>query len=199
MKRHGAPSFASQIASTLKSWDSSDTLFEQGGAQHVIANSHMVQKEIIREFAYPADKITVVYNGLPDLHFKKKPENRDEMRRALGLKETDVVLLFAGSGWNRKGLNYAIQAFGRISNHDVSPFGGRNRQEKGWNLEEGAFSRSGGGYAFAFSRRPTFSFCRRFTTRFLTPAWKLFPTDCPSSPPPPTASQKSLNPAFTAR
>ena len=47
------------------------TLFEQGGARHVIANSHMVQKEIIREFAYPADKITVVYNGLPDLHFKR--------------------------------------------------------------------------------------------------------------------------------
>src|SRR6202051_247697 len=32
------------------------TLFEQGGARHVIANSRMVQKEIIREFAYPQDK-----------------------------------------------------------------------------------------------------------------------------------------------
>jgi UDP-glucose:(heptosyl)LPS alpha-1,3-glucosyltransferase len=95
-------------------------LFEKGGAQHVIANSHMVQKEIIREFAYPEEKITVVYNGLPDLHLKNKPENRDEMRRALGLKETDVVLLFAGSGWSRKGLNYAIQALGRIANRDVS-------------------------------------------------------------------------------
>jgi UDP-glucose:(heptosyl)LPS alpha-1,3-glucosyltransferase len=96
------------------------TLFEQGGAQHVIANSHMVQKEIIREFAYPEEKITVVYNGLPDLHFKKKPQNRDEMRRSLGLTETDVALLFAGSGWKRKGLNYATQALGRISSRDVS-------------------------------------------------------------------------------
>jgi UDP-glucose:(heptosyl)LPS alpha-1,3-glucosyltransferase len=96
------------------------TLFEQGGAQHVIANSRMVQREIIREFAYPEEKITVVYNGLPDLHFKKKPQNRDEMRYSLGLRETDVALLFAGSGWNRKGLNYAIQALGRISSRDVS-------------------------------------------------------------------------------
>src|ERR1700724_2800216 len=44
------------------------TLFEQGGARHVIANSRMVQKEIIREFAYPQDKITIVYNGLPNIH-----------------------------------------------------------------------------------------------------------------------------------
>jgi UDP-glucose:(heptosyl)LPS alpha-1,3-glucosyltransferase len=96
------------------------SLFEQGGAQHVIANSHMVEKEIIREFAYPEEKITVVYNGLPELHFKKNPQNRDEMRRSLGLRETDVALLFAGSGWKRKGLNYAIQALRRISSPDVS-------------------------------------------------------------------------------
>ena len=96
------------------------TLFEQGGAQHVIANSRMVKTEIIREFAYPENKITVVYNGLPDLRFKKEPQNRDETRRALGLRETDVALLFAGSGWKRKGLNYAIRALGRILNRDVS-------------------------------------------------------------------------------
>jgi UDP-glucose:(heptosyl)LPS alpha-1,3-glucosyltransferase len=96
------------------------TLFEQGGAQHVIANSRMVQKEIIREFAYPEDKITVVYNGLPDIHFKRKPLNRMEARREWGLREADIALLFAGSGWNRKGLQYAIQALDRISSPNVS-------------------------------------------------------------------------------
>jgi UDP-glucose:(heptosyl)LPS alpha-1,3-glucosyltransferase len=95
------------------------TLFEQGGARHVIANSHMVQKEIISEFAYPENKITVVYNGLPDTDLKKEPQSRIEMRRKWGLREIDIALLFAGSGWDRKGLKYAIQALGRISNPNV--------------------------------------------------------------------------------
>ena len=92
------------------------TLFERGGARQVIANSRMVQQEIIREFGYPEDKITVVYNGLPDLHFKRKTHSRLEMRHEWGLQKDDVAFLFAGSGWKRKGLRYAIQAIGRISN-----------------------------------------------------------------------------------
>jgi UDP-glucose:(heptosyl)LPS alpha-1,3-glucosyltransferase len=94
-------------------------LFEQGGARHVIANSHMVQKEIVTEFGYPEDKITVVYNGLPEIQFEKKPQSRLEMRLEWGLRENDVALLFAGSGWDRKGLKYAIQAVERISNRTV--------------------------------------------------------------------------------
>jgi UDP-glucose:(heptosyl)LPS alpha-1,3-glucosyltransferase len=85
----------------------------------VIANSRMVQKEIIREFGYPADKITVIYNGLPDVHFKRKAHSRLEMRRQWELQKDDVAFLFAGSGWKRKGLKYAIQAIGRVSNPNV--------------------------------------------------------------------------------
>jgi UDP-glucose:(heptosyl)LPS alpha-1,3-glucosyltransferase len=95
------------------------TLFEKGGARHVIANSHMIQHEIIDEFAYPAENITVIYNGLPDLPFKRKPRSRDEMRREWGLRQNDVAFLFAGSGWDRKGLKYALQAVERISNQNV--------------------------------------------------------------------------------
>lgn len=94
-------------------------LFEQGGARHVIANSRMVEKEIVSEFAYPQDKITVIYNGLPDIHFKRNPHSRVEKRREWDLRENDIVLLFAGSGWERKGLKYVIQAVGRISNQNV--------------------------------------------------------------------------------
>jgi UDP-glucose:(heptosyl)LPS alpha-1,3-glucosyltransferase len=94
-------------------------LFESGGTRHVIANSQMVQKEIIREFAYPEEKITVIYNGLPDFHFKAEPASRIEVRRQWSLRENDIALLFAGSGWDRKGLKYAIQAVEEISNREV--------------------------------------------------------------------------------
>jgi UDP-glucose:(heptosyl)LPS alpha-1,3-glucosyltransferase len=94
-------------------------LFERKGARHVIVNSNMVRQEIINEFAYPAEKISVIYNGLPNSHFKKKPQSRLEMRRQWGLREQDIAFLFAGSGWERKGLKYGIQAIERISNPNV--------------------------------------------------------------------------------
>jgi UDP-glucose:(heptosyl)LPS alpha-1,3-glucosyltransferase len=94
-------------------------LFERGGARQVIANSRMVQKEIIHEFGYPAEKITVIYNGLPDPPFKRKAPSRLETRREWGLQKDDVAFLFAGSGWKRKGLAYAIRAIARVSNPNV--------------------------------------------------------------------------------
>jgi UDP-glucose:(heptosyl)LPS alpha-1,3-glucosyltransferase len=94
-------------------------LLQRGGARHVIANSHMVKKEIINEFAYPGGNITVVYNGLPDIGLKRISLDRAEVRRTWDLREQDVAVLFAGSGWKRKGLRYAIRAIGRISNPNV--------------------------------------------------------------------------------
>jgi UDP-glucose:(heptosyl)LPS alpha-1,3-glucosyltransferase len=91
------------------------TMFEQRGARHVIANSRMVQNEIIRTFGYPAEKITVVYNGLPATHFKKRPQARTEMRQRWGLRDKIVAILFAGSGWDRKGLKYAVRAVNAIA------------------------------------------------------------------------------------
>jgi UDP-glucose:(heptosyl)LPS alpha-1,3-glucosyltransferase len=94
-------------------------MFEQGGARHVIANSRMVRNEIMNAFGYPGEKITVIYNGLPETHFKKKPHSRTEMRHHWGLRDKDVAILFAGSGWDRKGLKFAIQAVEGISHPSV--------------------------------------------------------------------------------
>jgi UDP-glucose:(heptosyl)LPS alpha-1,3-glucosyltransferase len=91
------------------------TMFEQGGARHVIANSRMVRNEIMRTFGYPPEKITVVYNGLPEAHFKKRPQSRMEMRQRWGLRDKVVAILFAGSGWDRKGLKYAVGAVNGIA------------------------------------------------------------------------------------
>ena len=93
-------------------------LFE-GGAKKVIANSNLVKNEIIRQFGYPQDKITVIYNGLPPAQFEKKPRDRLELRRDLALLEDEIAVLFAGSGWERKGLNYAIEAIRSIEKADI--------------------------------------------------------------------------------
>src|SRR4051812_30244670 len=42
-----------------------ESLFSKTGAQRVIANSRMVKDEIVRFYGFPAEKIDVVYNGVP--------------------------------------------------------------------------------------------------------------------------------------
>ena len=88
-------------------------LFSSEGAGIVIANCRMVKEEIVREYGYPAERIHVVYNGLP-ASAVPGPELRAQMRAQLGLAESDYVLLFAGTGWERKGLQTAMDAVGQL-------------------------------------------------------------------------------------
>jgi UDP-glucose:(heptosyl)LPS alpha-1,3-glucosyltransferase len=83
-------------------------LFSPDGARLVIANSRLVQAEIVQHFGYPAERIHVVHNGVPP--FDPPAGARAEIRRELGLGEDAFVVLFTGSGWERKGLRFAIQA-----------------------------------------------------------------------------------------
>jgi UDP-glucose:(heptosyl)LPS alpha-1,3-glucosyltransferase len=88
-----------------------ESLFTKGGAGQVIANSEMVKNEIVDLYRYPADKIDIVRNGVPLEQFRFDPTLREKSRADLKLKPDDIVLLFAGSGWERKGLRFAIEAF----------------------------------------------------------------------------------------
>ena len=90
-------------------------LFAGGGAKSVIANSRLVRDEIVEFYGYPVDQIAVVHNGLPAEFFddmtRRWPERRAVSRAQLGLHESECVILFAGSGWERKGLSQALAAF----------------------------------------------------------------------------------------
>lgn len=91
-------------------------MFRAEAAGTVIANSQLVKDEIVASYGYPAERIHVIHNGVP----MGMPEDeaavaRREVRAELGLGEEEYVLLFAGSGWERKGLRYAIEAVNEIS------------------------------------------------------------------------------------
>ncbi|MEY2544377.1 MAG: UDP-glucose:(heptosyl)LPS alpha,3-glucosyltransferase [Verrucomicrobiota bacterium] len=87
-----------------------ESLFAKGGAGRVIANSEMVKREIVDLYRYPADKIHIVRNGVPLDQFRFDPALREKSRADLKLKPDEIALLFAGSGWERKGLRFAIEA-----------------------------------------------------------------------------------------
>jgi len=82
----------------------------------VIAASQMVVNEITDLYRYPADKIDVVRTGVPLDRFRFDPELREKSRAQLKLKQDQIALLFAGSGWERKGLLFAIEAMALCKN-----------------------------------------------------------------------------------
>jgi UDP-glucose:(heptosyl)LPS alpha-1,3-glucosyltransferase len=87
-----------------------EALFENRRAGRVIVNSQMVKTEIVDLYGYPADKIDIVRNGVPLGQFCFDPELREQSRDELKVRPGEIALLFAGSGWERKGLRFAIAA-----------------------------------------------------------------------------------------
>jgi UDP-glucose:(heptosyl)LPS alpha-1,3-glucosyltransferase len=91
-------------------------LFASPDLQRVIANSRQVKAEIIRHFQVDPGRIRVVYNGLDHRVFRPAGESaRRELRRRLGAPEEGRIILFAGSGFARKGLAYLLAAFGGLN------------------------------------------------------------------------------------
>jgi UDP-glucose:(heptosyl)LPS alpha-1,3-glucosyltransferase len=86
------------------------SLFADRKVRYVIAASQTVKDEIVDLYGYPADKIDVVRNGVPLDKFRFDPGLREKSRENLRLKPDQTALLFAGSGWERKGLLFSIEA-----------------------------------------------------------------------------------------
>lgn len=84
-----------------------------GGARRIIANSQMVKEEITRHYGTPAEKITVIHNGVPLQ--APAPDAREILRAELGLAPGHYTALFAGTGWGRKGLRQAIGAMNALT------------------------------------------------------------------------------------
>ncbi|PYK94833.1 MAG: hypothetical protein DME36_04225 [Verrucomicrobia bacterium] len=95
------------------------SLWGERGASRVIANSEMVKNEIVDLYHYPADKIDIVRNGVPLEKFRFDPELREKAREDLKLKPDQIALLFAGSGWERKGLRFAVKAMALCRNRKM--------------------------------------------------------------------------------
>lgn len=82
----------------------------------IIANSEMVKRQIIEHYGTPEGRIRVVYNGVDTARFspEAREEKRSEIRGRLGVPQEARVILFVGSGYERKGLGTVIEAMGRL-------------------------------------------------------------------------------------
>lgn len=70
-----------------------------------------------REFAaaFPGVPVAITPNGVDLARFAPDAQVRDQIRRDAGVGPDDVVVLFVGGDWVRKGLGIAIQAVGRLA------------------------------------------------------------------------------------
>lgn len=86
-------------------------IFTPDCSRRVIANSMKTKQEIVRHYDYPEDRIAVVYNGvdLDRFHPRNRERLQEPTRAALGLAPDDMVLLFVGSGFERKGLSFCLK------------------------------------------------------------------------------------------
>ena len=90
-------------------------LFAHPGLLRVIANSRQVREEIIRLYGVDPARLRVIYNGLDRQRFHPlDPNAAAALRQRLGAPEHGAVVLFVGSGFERKGLPYLFQAFGSL-------------------------------------------------------------------------------------
>ncbi len=87
----------------------------------IVANSEMVKRQIIDHYAIPEEKVIVIYNGVDLMRFS--PQNKDrwrkDVRESLNISRDTKVLLFVGSGFERKGLRTFIKALPLIKDRNV--------------------------------------------------------------------------------
>ncbi|KWT94221.1 glycosyltransferase family 4 protein [Candidatus Magnetominusculus xianensis] len=98
----------------------------------IIANSNMVKRNIIEHYKVPEAKIHVLYNGVDLTRFNAGVRGRlsAEFRREFNVKDDTAIVLFVGSGFERKGLGVLIEAMTRINTPAVLYVAGRGRTGK---------------------------------------------------------------------
>ncbi len=84
---------------------------DPANTRHIIVNSDMVRREILARFPFPAERIHLVRNGVETARFQRG--DRAATRARFGFSEDDFVLLFVGSGWERKGLHFLVHLMRR--------------------------------------------------------------------------------------
>jgi UDP-glucose:(heptosyl)LPS alpha-1,3-glucosyltransferase len=87
-------------------------MFRHPALQAVICNSRMVRDDIAARFDVAQDKLRLIYNGVDTAHFHPglREAHRAALRGKVGVGEAEGVVLFVGSGFERKGVATLLEA-----------------------------------------------------------------------------------------
>lgn len=114
------------VATALSPWHrytlaAEARLYRHPNLKAVICNSRMVRDDIARRFAVPAEKLKVIYNGvdLASFHPELRAKHRAWVRADLGIADDVPVILFVGSGFERKGIPALLHALSLMQMRDA--------------------------------------------------------------------------------
>jgi len=93
-------------------------LYKPDATRRVISLSHKITGEIRKYYGYPADCISLIRNGAPSLS-AITAGLRTSVREELGITSEQKIVLFVGTGWERKGLRFAIRAVEQLNDPNV--------------------------------------------------------------------------------
>jgi UDP-glucose:(heptosyl)LPS alpha-1,3-glucosyltransferase len=107
-------------------------MFRHPALRAVICNSRMVKDDIARRFGVAENKLQVIYNGvdLEAFHPRLREEQGLALRGKTGVGPAVPVILFVGSGYERKGLPTLLHALAAMERCDAHLWVvGRDKQE----------------------------------------------------------------------
>jgi UDP-glucose:(heptosyl)LPS alpha-1,3-glucosyltransferase len=83
----------------------------------VITNSELVRRDVLARYGLDPGRVRTIHNGvdLERFHPRLRARVGRERRAEWGLSESDLVVLFLGTGYGRKGLDLLIPAFARLA------------------------------------------------------------------------------------
>ncbi len=86
-------------------------IYQGNGSRMIIANSYKSKEDILRYYQTDGGKINVIYNGVDSIRFSPSNRNlhRYETRKKYNIGIDETVLLFVGSGFERKGLGFLLE------------------------------------------------------------------------------------------
>ncbi len=106
-------------------------MFRHPDLKAVICNSRMVRDDIATRFGVAQEKLHVIHNGvdLEVFHPDLCRMHRQRIRKELDIPPNAPLILFVGSGFERKGLPQLLEACARLPRRDVHLIVvGRDRQ-----------------------------------------------------------------------
>lgn len=87
----------------------------------IIANSKMIKDEIVNYYGIPTSKIVIIYNGVDTIKFSSdKKREKNILRQIYKLPKDKKIILFVGSGFERKGLYTLLQALAVLRSEEIS-------------------------------------------------------------------------------
>lgn len=94
--------------------------YKKGNHKKIIAVSHSIKNQIMDCYKVPSEDIVVIPNGIDCDKFKPSSQKRQRIRgnHRININNKEIIILFSGNDFNKKGLKYLIKAIA-LTKHNI--------------------------------------------------------------------------------